>query len=874
MSKKREKETTKEPLVEQSLFEEKMEFQSLDYIMSDRFGRYSKYIIQQRALPDIRDGLKPVQRRILYSMHDLNLHHDKSYKKSARVVGDVIGKYHPHGDSSIYEALVRMAQDWKMNMPLVEMHGNKGSIDDDPAAAMRYTEVRLDRISNLLLNELNKNTVNFVPNFDDTETEPLVLPAYFPNLLVNGARGIASGFATEIPPHNLGELLDALVAKIKNPELSWKALMKYIKGPDFPTGGIVYGLNGLEQAFERGQGRIIICSRYEIVEEDKTNVIRIKEIPYGVVKAKLVRQIDELRLNGSISNIKEVRDETDRKGINIAIILEEQANTQAILNFLLQKTDLKIYYTYNMISIADNAPKIFGLDKILNAYINFIKEVKTRACQFDLAKFTKRLEIVTGFIRVSQIPDEVIRVIRAATGGKQAVINDLVQILNFSLIQATAIAELRLYRLNKTDVNIYIKEKEDLELKIAQLNLILTNQEAFDEHLISIFKAIKKDYAISRKTEIVEGELAISLNQEELIKPEDCWISLTKAGYLKRFSKQVYQANAAETFGIKENDKLLYLNQSNTVNKLLIFTAQGNYAPISVHKINESKWKDPGQHISDLIEIANNEEIVSCLDVANFDTKAFVVLVTKQGIGKKVTLKEFAPSRTNKTLKAISFKKPNDQLLGAKISNGLEDVIIITNTAHLVKFSETDLPLLSARASGSTLIKVEHNWVTAFGVANNNDQILLLTLNNAYKMIKLALIAHTAKATKGVQLFKNLSIKNLICDILKNQNFRLINNKNQGGFEIIETLKQSADENLISEAFSKISKNPGQTISATNYQIHPDNPYFKVDLSKKTADKTIKQQGDRINQIFETQKTKINEIDEKKLDDILKKLKL
>ena len=365
--------------------------------------------------------------------------------------------------------------------------------------------------------------------------------------------------------------------------------MKYIKGPDFPTGGIVYGLNGLEQAFERGQGRIIICSRYEIVEEDKTNVIRIKEIPYGVVKAKLVRQIDELRLNGSISNIKEVRDETDRKGINIAIILEEQANTQAILNFLLQKTDLKIYYTYNMISIADNAPKIFGLDKILNAYINFIKEVKTRACQFDLAKFTKRLEIVTGFIRVSQIPDEVIRVIRAAIGGKQAVINDLVQILNFSLIQATAIAELRLYRLNKTDVNIYIKEKEDLELKIAQLNLILTNQEAFDEHLISIFKAIKKDYAISRKTEIVEGELAISLNQEELIKPEDCWISLTKAGYLKRFSKQVYQANAAETFGIKENDKLLYLNQSNTVNKLLIFTAQGNYAPISVHKINESK---------------------------------------------------------------------------------------------------------------------------------------------------------------------------------------------------------------------------------------------------------------------------------------------
>lgn len=856
------------------LFEEKMEFQSLDYIMSDRFARYSKYIIQQRALPDIRDGLKPVQRRILYSMHDLNLQHDKPYKKSARVVGDVIGKYHPHGDSSIYEALVRMAQDWKMNMPLVEMHGNKGSIDDDPAAAMRYTEVRLEKITSLLLSELNKNTVNFAPNFDDTEKEPVVLPAYIPNLLLNGSRGIASGFATEIPPHNLGELLDAVIAKIKNPELSWQQMMKYIKGPDFPTGGIVYGLKGLEQAFERGQGRIAISSKYEIVEENKTKIIRISEIPFGVIKAKLVRQIDELRLNGNISDIKEVRDESDRHGISIAIIIEAKANAEAILNFLLQKTDMKIYYTYNMISIVDNAPKVFGIERMLSSYLTYAKEVKTRSAQFDLAKFKKRLEIIKGFIRVSEIPDQVIKVIREASGGKQAVINDLVNILKFSLIQATAIAELRLYRLNRTDVGIYHKEKGELEEKIAYLELILSDVNAFDQHLIEIFKTIKKEYAIPRRTEIIANELNITIKQDELISAENCWISLTKSGYLKRFSNQVYQANDPDTFGIKEDDHLLYLNQSNTVNKLLIFTSEGNYALVGVHKINESKWKEHGQHISDFVDIGTNDQVIGCLDVANFDTKAFVILITKFGIGKKVALEEFAASRTSKMLKAMTFKKKNDQLIGAKVSNGLEDLIIITNTNHIVKFSENNVPLISARASGSALIKVEHNWVTAFGLANSDDKIILIN-NNNYKILKMSLISPSTKATKGIQIFKNLSAKNAITDIIKNQNFRLIHNKNQGGFQIIDSLKDDNEE-FINETFNKFSRNNGIIANATNYNISPDNKYFdvKVSLTKEVRDEKITQQEIKINRIFESQKDKIDAIDEKKLDDILKKLKL
>lgn len=852
--------------------EEKLEYQSLDYIMSDRFARYSKYIIQQRALPDIRDGLKPVQRRILYSMNDLNLQFDKTYKKSARVVGDVIGKYHPHGDSSIYEALVRMAQDWKMNIPLVEMHGNKGSIDDDPAAAMRYTEVKLSKISSLMLNELEKNTVNFSPNFDDTEKEPTVLPSYIPNLLLNGSRGIASGFATEIPPHNLNELLDATIAKIKNPELSYKSLMKYIKGPDFPTGAIICGNKGIEQAFERGQGRITILSKYEIVKENKNEVIRITEIPYGVVKSKLVRQIDELRINGNINGIKEVRDETDRDGICIAIIIEQDANTQGILNFLLQKTDMKIYYTYNMVSIVDNVPKVLGIDKMLNAYIKHIKEVKRRASIFDLEKNRKRLEIVNGLIKVSQIPDEVIKVIRNANGGKQGVIDDLHTILGFTIIQATAIAELRLYRLNKTDVSIYYKEKEELEEKIKYLNLILNNEEEFDKYIISIFKQIKKEYGIDRKTQIEEEELLINVKQEELIKPEMCWVSFSKDGYLKRFSNRIYELNDVEKFGIKENDKIIYFNKSNTTNKLLIFTSSGDYVLIPIHKINESKWKDEGQHISDFVQMNSKDNFISVIDVSSFDVKAYIILITKMGIGKRILLKDLEASRTSKTLKAISFKKKNDELVNVKVSNGQEDVFITTNTSHSIRISENEIPILSPRASGNTLIKVEHNWVSAFGVANNDDWMILLMGNNSYKTIKMSLIAFSSRSTKGLQLMKNIDSKHIIRDIIKNdEKIKFVNNKTNNSIELVNEfkLKTNINNNFVDQNSSKISKNNGVIFPIYTYQIDLENPYFIQKKEKIEVESYMKKAEDKINKTFEENEEKI-----KKIDDILKKIKI
>lgn len=856
---------------------EKLEYQSLDYIMSDRFARYSKYIIQQRALPDIRDGLKPVQRRILYSMNDLGLQHDKSYKKSARVVGDVIGKYHPHGDSSIYEALVRMAQDWKMNIPLIEMHGNKGSIDDDPAAAMRYTEVKLSKISSLMLNEIEKNTIKFSANFDDTEKEPTVLPAFIPNLLLNGAKGIASGFATEIPPHNLNELLDAIIAKIKKPELSFKDLMKYIKGPDFPTGGIVYGTKGIEQAFERGQGRIVICSKYDVITENKNQVIRITEIPYGVVKAKLVRQIDEFRISGSINGIKEVRDETDRNGISIAIILELQANSKAILNFLLQKTDMKIYYTYNMISIVNNAPKVLGIEKMLTSYIKHIKEVKRKSSKFDLEKNEKHLEIINGFIRVSQIPDKVIKVIRNANGGKQGVINDLNTILNFTIIQATAIAELKLYRLNKTDTNIYFKEKEELETKIKYLKIILNDENEFDLYLISIFKEIKKEYDTKRKTLIIDEELAIQVNQEELIKQEPCWISFTNDGYIKRFSNRIYEANNFSTFGLKENDQLFYLNNSNTTNKLLIFMENGNYALIPVHKIQETKWKDEGQHISDFVETDNKNKFVSLIDVSSFNTKAFLVLITKQGIGKRVLLKDFEANRISKPLKAISFKRKNDQLVNVKISNGLENIIITTNTAHSLKISENELPILSTKASGNTIIKIEHNWVTAFGICNNDDLVMFLIGNNLYKNIKLSIISYSSRANKGLQLFKNNLTKNTIRDIIKidDKTKLIILSKTDNKFDLmnLSNLKKMQENNFSDGSFSKITKTGNYVVSMTKIDLNEENEYFK-NVDKSQMSKIIDKAENKINQIYKTNEETLKKIDNKKIDEILKKLKI
>lgn len=851
---------------------EKLEYQSLDYIMSDRFARYSKYIIQQRALPDVRDGLKPVQRRILFSMSELGLQSHKGFKKSARIVGDVIGKYHPHGDSSIYEALVRMGQDWKMNMPLIEMHGNKGSIDDDPAAAMRYTETKLEKIANLMLDDLDKQTVPYAPNFDDTEKEPVVLPAYLPNLLVNGARGIASGFATEIPPHNLEEIIDATIAMIKNQEITLNSLLKYIKGPDFPTGGIVYGLKGIEQAFERGQGRITICSKYEIINDKKETWINITEIPYGVVKSKLVRQIDELRFAGKIDGIKEVRDETDRSGISIAIFLEQDAKPEAIMNYLLQKTDVKIYYSYNMISIKDNGPKVLGISKMLKAYISHIKDIKRKSIKFDFEKYKKRLEIVNGLIRVSEIPDEVIKVIRESTDSKKGVILNLIEKLKFTEIQATAIAELRLYRLNKTDVSIYLNDRKELTEKINFFKKILDNENEFDIYLIGFLKEIKKEFGIPRRTIINQEELDITINQAELIKPEPTYISLSKDGYLKRFSSRIYESNELNTFGIKDDDHLIYLNKSNTVNKLLVFSNRGNFILVPVNNITESKWKEPGQYISDFASFDSGEEIIGCIDIVDFETKGYVVFVTKQGIGKRVLFSDFDVSRISKPVKAIGFKKPGDELIGVKVSNGMEDILITTDRSFTVKFSENEIPIYGLKPAGNTLIKLEKNFVTSFVISNNKEKILLLNDKNKIKQINFSAIAYCSRANKGGKIITLISLKpTIVTNISKVEDSTFII-KNSNGISI-EKYKNTKTSEILDNNFAKIGKDVLNVVIQSDLIISVKSEYFNIINTVENNDKTIAESEQKIEDAFKKSEENFKEVDDK-VNEILKKYKI
>ena len=852
---------------------EKLENQSLDYIMSDRFARYSKYIIQQRALPDIRDGLKPVQRRILFSMSELGLQSHKTFKKSARIVGDVIGKYHPHGDSSIYEALVRMGQDWKMNMPLIEMHGNKGSIDDDPAAAMRYTETKLEKIANLMLDELDKNTVPYAPNFDDTEKEPVILPSYLPNLLVNGARGIASGFATEIPPHNLMEIIDSSIAMIRNPGITLKSLLKHIKGPDFPTGGTIYGTKGIEQSFERGQGRITICSKYEIIIDKKETWINITEIPYGVVKSKLVRQIDELRFNGKIDGIKEIRDETDRNGISIAIFLEKDSNVEMIVNFLLQKTDIKVYYSYNMISIKDNAPKVLGITKMLESYISHIKDIKRKAIKFDYEKYVKRLEIVNGLIRVSEIPDEVIRVIRESTDSKKGVVLNLMTKLHFSEIQAIAIAELRLYRLNKTDVSIYLSDRETLQEKIKFCEDVLKDENKFNEYLISILKEIKKDFGIPRKTIINENELEISINQSELVKSEPVHISLSKDGYLKRFSQRIFDSNDLSKFGTKDDDYLLYLNKSNTTNKLLVFSNRGNYISIPIYKINEGKWKEPGQYISDFASFESGEKIIGCVDISDFQTNGYIVFVTKQGIGKKVLIKDFDVSRISKPIKAIGFKKPQDELVSIKLSNGMQDILITTDRTYTVKFSENDIPIFGLRPAGNTLIKLDKNIVTSFVLSNNKEKILFINDKNQMKQINFSTIAYSGKATKGGKISTLLSSKPMIIKSITRANDTTFVIKNTAGIQI-EKYQIDNNRQILENNFAKIAKNILNLEIQSDMLIDKNAEYFNVVPTIKTGDETMSKSKNIIDNAFEKTQNKIKEVDELNIDEILKKYKI
>ncbi|WP_029512617.1 DNA topoisomerase IV subunit A [Mycoplasmopsis iners] len=840
--------------------------ENIDSIMSDRFSRYSKYIIQQRALPDIRDGLKPVQRRILYSMNDLGLQNNKPFKKSARVVGDVIGKYHPHGDSSIYEAMIRMSQDWKMGHTLLEMHGNVGSIDDDPAAAMRYTEVRLAKISELLLEDLKKNTVKFAPNFDDSEKEPVVLPAIIPNLLLNGAKGIASGFATEMPPHNLIEVIDATIAKIKDPFISLNKLLKYIKGPDFPTGGQIYGKDGIIEAFETGKGKLTLVSKYKIFEDNKNKYIEIYEIPYGVIKSKLVKDIDLIIMNESINGLLDIKDQSDRNGISILITLDKNANEETILNYLLQKTEMQIYYNYNNVAIKDNSPQLLSLNDLLDGYLTHVKDVKTKTLEFDLIKYKARLEIVLGFIKVSEITDDVIKVIRESEDSKQGVINNLVKVFGFTLNQATAIAELRLYKLSKTDKAAFLAEKEELEAQIKRCETLLNDEDAFNQWLIEILKQIQKEYGIPRRTLIHEEAIKIAYNESDLVKSEDVFLAITKHGYLKRTSLKVKDTNALITFALKDDDRIIYFQNSNTNETLLLFTNFGNYALIPIYKIVESKWKEYGMHLSDFVELLPGEELVGVIKVNDFNEKLYVGLFTKLGQGKRVALKDFEISRNNKTFTAIKLAQ-NDVLIGAKLSDGLKDVLLITKRGLASLYSENDVQVYGTKSNGTKSCYMPPiDEITAFAFVNNEDVVTLISGGKYIKNIKVSEIEKSPKKNLGKRLFEQLKYKETIVDECEvtyaNSELFVINDQDELTTEKISKYSLTDRE----EGFKKI-KVPN--LKFANIKID-ENIYNKGNFEKITYEKVNEKEEKIFNKAFKDVEDVLN-LD---VDSILKKLKI
>lgn len=704
--------------------EEKIEKVLLEDIMSSRFGRYSKYIIQDRALPDARDGLKPVQRRILYAMGQMGLAFNKSYKKSARIAGEVMGKYHPHGDSSIYEAMVRMSQDFKMRVPLVDMHGNNGSIDGDSAAAMRYTEARLSKEAEFLLKDIDKRTVNFVPNFDDEEQEPTVLPARFPNLLVNGAMGISAGYATKIPPHNLNEVIDATIALIDNPNITNDEILKYIKGPDFPTGGIVQGKAGIKEALTTGSGKIIIRAKMNVEEMSKSqDRIVVTEIPYEVNKADLVRQIDNLRINNNIEDILEIRDETDQEGLRIAIDLKKGADAQFIQNYLLKSSDLQVNYNYNMVAILKHRPVLSGAFDLLKVYLEHQKEVVTNRSNYELERATKRNHIVDGLIQMTSVVSEVIEEIRKSKNKADSKEN-IQKRFGFSELQAEAIVMLQLYRLSTTDIQALLDEKDTLNKEITRLELILSNERILLKTIKSELQEVQTLLPSPRRTELEAEIETIKIDEKDLISDEQTYVAITKDGYVKRASLR--SVVASKEVGLKENDAMLYEEELNTLDTLLLFTNLGQYIYLPVYKIEEQKWRDLGVYINNIVPTSKGETIIRVLKVSDFSIDQKILLTTKQGQMKQVNLADFEVSRYNRPLRAMKLSK-DDELVSVDY-NQLDNIVAISKHGYVLRFDTEELPVYGLTAGGvKSMALAEGDEVAVAFYAKESDDFYFLT---------------------------------------------------------------------------------------------------------------------------------------------------
>ena len=728
--------------------------------MGERFGRYSKYIIQERALPDIRDGLKPVQRRILYSMNKDGNTFDKGYRKSAKSVGNIMGNFHPHGDSSIYDAMVRMSQDWKNREILVEMHGNNGSMDGDPPAAMRYTEARLSEMAGYLLQDIEKDTVPFAWNFDDTEKEPTVLPAAFPNLLVNGATGISAGYATDIPPHNLAEVIDAVIYMIDHPSAKVDKLMEFLPGPDFPTGAIVQGRDEIKKAYETGKGRVVVRSRTEIekLKGGKEQIV-ITEIPYEINKAVLVKKIDDVRVNNKVAGIAEVRDESDRDGLRIAIELKKDANTELILNYLFKYTDLQVNYNFNMVAIDNFTPRLVGIVPILTSYIAHRKEIILARSRFDKAKAEKRLHIVEGLIRVISILDEVIALIRASENKADAKENLKVS-YDFTEEQAEAIVTLQLYRLTNTDVVVLEEEEAELREKIAMLAAIIGDERTMYNLMKRELRDVKKKFGNPRLSELQDTANAIEIDTASLIVEEETYVSVTRSGYIKRTSPRSFSASTLEEMGKRDDDRLIFVSPAKTTQHLLIFTSLGNVIYRPVHELSDIRWKEIGEHLSQTISNFDTKEEVIYTELLDSFEEGTYFAATKLGQIKRVERKEFSPWRTykSKSLKFAKLKNEDDQVI-ALAPIKLDDVMLVTKNGYALRFNIEEVPVIGAKAAGVKAINLKKDDVLAAAFIANTDSLYILTQRGSLKRMAVADIPVTSRANRGLQVLRELKTK-------------------------------------------------------------------------------------------------------------------
>ena len=813
---------------------------SLEDVMGDRFARYAKAIIQDRAIPDVRDGLKPVQRRILYGMYKDGNTYEKPTRKSAKTVGFIMGNFHPHGDSSIYDAMVRMSQWWKQSTPYIEMQGNNGSMDGDGAAAMRYTEARLSKISIELLKDIGKETVAWAPNFDDTVSEPTVLPAKFPNLLVNGANGISAGYATNIPPHNLGEVCDATIKRIDSPNCRLDTILEIIKGPDFPTGGIVEGKKGIMDAFTTGRGKVIVRAKSEFVKTKGTEQIIISEIPFDVNKAMLVHRIADLSMEKKLDGIAEVRDESDRRDpVRIVIDLKKGANKELILNYLYKNSDMQISYNYNMVAIVNKRPMTLGILQILDAYIAFQKEVITRRTQYDLNFAKERMHIVEGLIKAISILDEIIATIRKSKNKADAKVN-LSEKYGFTERQSEYIVMLQLYRLTNQDIVELKQEFENLKLVIAGLEAILADPEKLKGVMKNELKKIKQEYATPRKTEIKDEVMEISINEEDMITREDVIVVITKDGYVKRVSKRSFKEDEEPL--LKDNDYVLGFYELNTLDTVLLFTNRGNFIYVPVYQIPELKWKELGKHISNLVKLEGNEEVISCIKVTNFDEPVDIMFATKLGMVKRTSLKEFKLLRYNKPVGCMKLKD-KDAVVDVFISSA-NNIFMATNNGYGLWYDINEVPIVGLKASGVKGINLKDDYVVSVNNFNELDYLSIILDRGNGKRVKLSEFEKSTRARRGLMLVRDI----------KSNPYKIVKTFGVDSREHIGIITDEIVDIKLTELSIADRYSTGNSI--TKKKIN--NAFLVANLIKKNDNKNV-----NIEKVVEKPKPSLKEIDER-----------